>query len=131
MAGLSRLVSESSNRPRTTLPRITAVSSWRVRGTPDWIQRLDEPPHEVEGDLGDLAPAAVDCQRVAAVRDLLDLSHRLVAALALVGGIRDRPWHRVVLLAVDDQKRAAVRVADVELRLAERVQVGVGHLHQR
>src|SRR5262245_35687434 len=91
--------------------------------------RLGEPLDEVERRLGDLAPAVVDREGVASVRDLDDLRHGGVASLALVGGVRDRPRHRVVLLAVDDQQRTAVGVLGVHLRLRQRVEVRVAHLH--
>ena len=45
---------------------------------------LDEPLDEGERGVGDLAPAAVDRQRVAAAGDLDDLGHALVALLLLV-----------------------------------------------
>jgi hypothetical protein len=64
---------------------------------------LREPLDEVERRLGDLVPAVVDREGVASVRDLHDLRHCRVAPLPLVRGVRDRPRHRVVLLAVDDQ----------------------------
>ena len=70
--------------------------------------QLDESLHEVECRLCHLAPAAVDRERVAAVRDPGDLGDGLVVLLALVGGVGDRPRDGVVLLALDDQQRAAV-----------------------
>ena len=48
------------------------------RGAP-----LGEPLHEPQRGVGHLAPAAVDGQGVAAVRDLLDLGHRRVALCRL------------------------------------------------
>ena len=69
--------------------------------------------------------------RVASVRDLHDLRHTGVALLSFVGGVRDRPWHGVVLLAVDDQQGAAVGVLRVHLRFRPRVEVRVGHLRER
>src|SRR4051812_31641033 len=66
---------------------------------------LDEAPNERERRVGDLAPAAVDRERVPAVLDLDDLGHALVVLLLLVRGVRDRPRDRVVLLAGDDQER--------------------------
>ena len=73
----------------------------------------------------------VDREGVASVRDLHDLRHGGVAPLPLVGGVRDRPRHRVVLLALDDQQGAAVGVLRVHLRLRPRVEVRVAHLHER
>ena len=67
---------------------------------------MDEPLDEAERGLGNLVPAAVDGERMAAVRDLDDLGHALVPLLLLVRRVRDRPRHDVVLLAVDDQQRA-------------------------
>src|SRR6188472_4535580 len=77
----------------------------------------DEALDEIECGLCDLPPAVVDGERVAAVGHLHDLGHTWVAALPLVGGVRDRPRHRVILLAIDDQQRTAVRVLRVHLRL--------------
>src|SRR5262245_44105228 len=79
--------------------------------------RLGEALDELERGVGDLAPAAVDRQRVSAVRDLLDLGHALVALLPLERRVGDRPGDGVVLLAVDDQQRPAVGVLRVRLRL--------------
>src|SRR3954453_10137243 len=68
--------------------------------------QLDESLHEVECRLCLLAPAAVDRERVPAVRDPGDLGDGLVVLLALVSGLGDRPRDGVVLLALDDQQRA-------------------------
>src|SRR6516165_9995438 len=80
-----------------------------------------EPVDEVECRLGDLAPAMVDREGVAPVGNLHDLGHGGVAPLPLVGGVRDRPRHRVVLRAIDDQQRTAVGAGRVDLRLRPRV----------
>jgi len=90
----------------------------------------DEPLDEVERGLGDLLPAVVDGQRVAAVGHLLDLGDARVALLPLVGRVGDRPGNRVVLLPVEDQQRAPIGVLRVDLRLGPGVEVGVGHLGQ-
>src|SRR6187397_2763006 len=63
--------------------------------------QLGEPLDEVEGGLGDLAPAVIDGEGVAPVRHLHDLRHAGVALLPLECGFRDRPGHRVVVLAFD------------------------------
>ena len=84
-----------------------------------------------EGGVGDLAPAAVDGQRVPAVLDLDDLGHAFVVLLLLVGGVGDRPGHGVVLLPGDDQQRATLRVLGVDLRLGPRVEVRGRGLEQR
>src|SRR5205823_2889731 len=47
------------------------------------------------------------------------------------GRVGDRPWHRVVLLAGDDQQWAAVRVLVVDLGLRPWVEVGRRRLEQR
>src|SRR5215217_1187011 len=59
---------------------------------------------EIERGLRDLLPAVVDRERVASVRDLHDLRHPWVVLLPLVGGVRDRPRHRMVLLALDEHQ---------------------------
>src|SRR4051812_29037815 len=59
---------------------------WSLRAT-----RTDEPVDEVQRCLGDLAPPAVDRERVTPVRHLHDLRHCGVVALAGVGGGRERP----------------------------------------
>ena len=66
-----------------------------------------------------------------AARDLPDLGHARVALLALVGSVRDRPGYGVVLLAVDDQQRAAVGVGGVDLSLGPGIEVGRRRLKQR
>src|SRR3954463_3893124 len=78
---------------------------WSLRAT-----RRGEPVDEVQRCVGHLAPPVVDRERVTPVRDLHDLRHCRVLALALVGGVRDRPRHGVVLLAVDDEQWASVGV---------------------
>src|SRR5262245_25388778 len=70
--------------------------------------RSGEPLDEVERRLGNLAPAMVDREGVAPVSDLHNLRHGGIASLPLVGGVRHRPWHRVVLLTFDDQKGPTV-----------------------
>ncbi len=93
--------------------------------------RSVKPFHEGERRGGDLAPAAVDRQRVSAVRDLQDLRHGGVAFLAPERGIRDRPRHRIVLLAGDDQQGAAFRRRRIDLRFRPRVEVGRRGLEER
>jgi hypothetical protein len=58
----------------------------RVHGAPpnDHVVWLDEPLYERERRVGDLAPATVDHQRVAAVRHLDDLGHAVIAPLLVV-----------------------------------------------
>jgi hypothetical protein len=56
---------------------------------------LDEAPDEAERHLGDLMPAIVDRERVAAAWDLDDLGDSLVAPLLLEGGVgysRETVW---------------------------------------
>src|SRR5258708_15452492 len=82
---------------------------------------LNEPLHESEGCVRDLAPAAVDDKPMPTVGHLDDLSHRLIAFLPLKRGIRNRPRSGVVFLAGDDQQRSPVWVLAVAKlsRLAE------------
>src|SRR5882724_3238684 len=87
--------------------------------------------HEREGDVRDFAPAAVDREGMAAAFHLDDLGQRGILLLQLVRGARDGPWNRVVLLARDDEKRAALRVRRVDLGFGPRVQVRGGGLEQR
>src|SRR6187200_93669 len=92
--------------------------------------QLGEPLDEVEGGLGDLAPAVIDGEGVAAVRHLHDLRYGGIALLPLVGGVRDRPRHGVILLAVDDQQGSTIGSGRVHLRLCPRVEVCVAHLDE-
>ena len=93
--------------PSAGAARVANLTRCRLRdGGPPWSSGLGEALDEVERGLSHLLPAMVDRQRVAAVRDLLDLRDARVLALPLVGGVRDRPGNRVVLLAVDDQQRS-------------------------
>src|SRR5205085_5331679 len=101
-----------------------------VRTSSPRSDRLGESLDEVERRLGDLAPAVVDPEGVASVWHLHDLRHGGVPLLPLVGGVRDRPRHRVILLALDDQQGTAVWVLRVHLRLGPRVEVRVAHLHE-
>jgi hypothetical protein len=52
-------------------------------------QGAAEPLHEGECRVRDLAPAAVDGERVPAAWHLHELCHASIARLALVGGVRD------------------------------------------
>ena len=116
-------------RRRGRVHRRLASSGWRTGGvspekqgdTPSFVLRgrslcRDEAVEERERRVGDLPPAAVDRERVAAVRDLDDLGHALVALLLLERRVRDRPRDGVVLLAGDDQERPALGVLRVDLR---------------
>jgi hypothetical protein len=94
-------------------------------------RRSDEPLDELERRVGDQSPAAVDRERVTAVRQLDDLGDTRIAPLLLERGIGDRPRHGAVLFPGDDQQRTAVGVLGVDLRLGPRVQVGRGRLEQR
>jgi hypothetical protein len=66
------------------------------------VMALGEAPYERERSVGDLPPAAVDGQRMAAVRHLDDLRDAFVALLLLEGRVGDRPRDRVILLARDE-----------------------------
>src|SRR6476646_8528662 len=66
-----------------------------------------------------------------AALDVDDLGDAGVLQLLLVGGVGDRPRHRVVALAGDDQQRPAVGVLSVDLHLGPRVEVGGGRLEDR
>src|SRR4051794_32279497 len=98
-----------------------AVGPWtRVRSRPDYLSLAgDEPLEEVQRRLRDLLPAVIDRQRVTAVGHLLDLGDARVPLLPLVGGLGDRPRDGVVLLALDDQQRATVRIPRIDLGLGE------------
>src|SRR5215471_13368064 len=135
--GLNAVV-QGSTSATSSSPRVIAWSSLtcspddprKMRGL--FICRLlGEPLDEVERRLGDLLPPVVDRERVASVRDLHNLGHARVALLPLVSGVRNCPRDRVVLLAIDDQQRAAVGVLRVHLRLCPRVEVRVAHLRER
>src|SRR3984957_2403290 len=87
--------------------------------------------YEREGCFGDVLPAAVEDQGVAAVRDLLDLGGSAVAFLSSVGGGGDGMRGDVVFLARNEQHGAAGRVSGVHLDLGERVDVGGRGLEER
>src|SRR5438105_15915983 len=95
------------------------------------LSGLDEPLDERQGAVGDFPPTAVDREGMAAVWNLDDLGHAFVALLALERGVGDRPRHRVVLLAVDDQQRPALGVLGVDLGLGPRIEVRARRLKQR
>src|SRR6478735_5391749 len=94
------------------------------------VRSSSEPLDEGERGVGDLAPAAVDHERVAAAGHLDELGHALVALLALVGRVGDRAGHGVVLLARDDEERTALRVRAVDLDLGPRIEVGRSRLEE-
>src|SRR5215213_9998348 len=100
---------------RTLFALVRASSSLAVRSCPGSKRFSCEPLDELERRLGDLAPAVVDRERVTSIRHLHDLGHAGVVPLPLVGGVRDRPRHGVILLAVDDQQGTAVGVLRVHL----------------
>src|SRR5215204_7415351 len=87
---------ETQRGRRRPIPASNRTQSSSAAATPS---DLDEALHECERRVGDIAPATVDRQRVAAIRDLLDLGDTLVSPLPLEGRIGDRPWDRVVLVA--------------------------------
>ena len=98
-------------------------------GGPGWAT-LAGGLDERQGCFGDVLPAAVEDQGVAAVRDLLDLGGGAVAFLLSVGGGGDGMGGDVVFLACDEQHGAA-GVLGVHLDLGERVDVGCRGLEGR
>jgi hypothetical protein len=52
---------------------------------------MDETSNKREGRVGDLPPAVVNCQRVAALLNLDDLGHSDAVLLLMKGRIRDGP----------------------------------------
>src|SRR5437763_15739164 len=77
-----------------------AVDNRRVSPRSQPASLLDESFDERQRGVGDLAPAAVDRERVATVGDLGDLGGAVVVSLPLVGGVGDRPRDGVVRNAV-------------------------------
>ena len=61
----------------------------------------------------------------------MDLSHAGILLLLLVGGMGDRPRHRVVVLARDDQQRSTLGILRIDLGFRPRVEVGGGCLEDR
>src|SRR6266550_4894090 len=93
--------------------------------------RLDEPPDERERAIGDVAPTAIDRERMSPTGDLQDLRDTLVPLLLLVRGVCDGPRHGVIELPVHDEQRPAVRVLRVDLRLCPWVEVRKRRLKER
>src|SRR5215218_4502223 len=91
----------AENRSARPVEQITTEGR-RTRPHRDGLAGLggDEALDEIERGLCHLVPAVVNDERVAAVRHLHNLRHSWVAPLPLVGGIRDRPRHGVVLIAL-------------------------------
>ena len=116
--------------PTPTLICVRPIAPGGGAGLDPREAQLDESLHEVECRLCHLTPAAVDRERVPAVRDPGDLGDGLVVLLTLVGGVGDRPRDRVVLLALDDQQRATGWIPGIDLGLGEGVEVCVRHLRQ-
>src|SRR5947207_13814313 len=97
----------------------------------DPATRLSEALDKRERFVGDLAPTAVDCERMPAVRDPRDLGDTGVPSLLFVRRVDDCPGHRVILLAGYEQQRAAVGTLAVDLRFGPRIQVRPRGLEQR
>ena len=68
-------------------------------------------PEEIKDGDGDLAPAVIDGQRVAAAGDPGDLGDGGVVPLALERRVSEEPGHGVVVLAGQDEQRPALHVA--------------------
>src|SRR5215470_16191009 len=102
-----------------------------LRDLTDTTARSCEALDELERLLGDLPPAGVDRQRVAAARHLDDLGHALVALLLFVGRVRDRPGNRMVRIGRDDEHWTPLRVRRVDLRLCPRIEVRGRCLEER
>src|SRR5437588_3859302 len=94
---------------------------------PNWHKTLDESKR----GSSHLAPAVIDDKRMSPVGHRYNLGHALVVLLILVGGVRDRRWHRVVLVAGDDQQGSAVGAPGINLRLSPGVEVFGGRLKER
>src|SRR5580693_3896754 len=114
--GGMRSADNSKTRVRPGLARV----GWRVTGRPGLIgpglwPLLVALPQPVEGGLGDLPPAVVDGQRVAAVRELTQVGDGRRAVVQPPGGHADRRRDGVVLAARGDQQRPPGLVARVDL----------------
>ena len=85
---LHRRLSSSVGTVQSTAHRCRAA-----HGNGRWpsTDRRHETFDEVEGNVGDLAPAALDGQGVPAALDLDDLGDAFVVLLLLVGGVRNGP----------------------------------------
>src|SRR5947209_13251402 len=90
----------------------------------------DEPLDEAEGRVRHLFPAGVDCEGMAAVRDLGDLGNSGVVALLLERRVDDRPGNRMVLLTGDQQHRPPLGILGIDLVLRPRVEVGGSRLEE-
>ena len=82
----------------------------------------------VDRVLGDLAPAAVDGERVAAIGELDKVRDSWGLVVELPRACRDGPRDRVVLAACGQQQRPAGLVVDVDLRRRLRREVRQGGL---
>src|SRR4051794_30198583 len=92
---------------------------------------LGEALDERERLVGDLAPAAIDRERMPAVRDPRDLGDTGVTSLLVVRRVDDCPRHRVIAFARDEQQWSAFGILAVDLRLGPRIDVGARGLEQR
>src|SRR4051794_18712418 len=92
------------------LKRIRSRRSETGHGHARRLSSLGKTLDERETDLGDFPPPAVDRQGMPATRDLPDLRHAFVALLLVERGIRDRPGHGVVELAIEDEERTSLGV---------------------
>ena len=98
----------TAGRRRAARGRVSSAPGPR----PPAVRRRSRPVTGEEGGrrVRDLPPAAVDDERVPASGDLDDLGRVGVLLLSLVRGVGDGPRHDVVVLAADDEQRAAIGV---------------------
>ena len=94
-----RLTNEATHKEAVSESSMLPVGQPRLRT--GWHVLRDE----VAGDVGHLAPAVIDGQRMPATRNPMDLRETRVLLLLLVGSMGNRPRDGVVVLARDDQQR--------------------------
>src|SRR5262245_7937569 len=92
-----RLIRSSEGAP-------IASTAHHVAGSPGAL--LDHSPYERKRLVRDLAPLAVDRQRVSAAFHREELGHAGILLLLVVRGMRHRGRDRVVLFTGDDQQGA-------------------------
>src|SRR5947199_2038095 len=86
---------------------------------------------ERERGLGHFTPSVVNGQGMPAAGYFTNLSHAGILLLFLIGGMGDRPWDGVVVLAGDDQQWSTLGILRVDLGFRPRVEISGGRLENR
>src|SRR6478609_4938753 len=102
------------------------MSGWRAARPAFASETLFVQPGDA--GVGDIGPAVVDDERMAAVGEVEEFGGGVGVLVLLQGGLGDRLGDGVVLTAGDEQQWTAVVVARVDLGFGVGAEVGGGGL---